>query len=546
MKRDRAALIVAPPERKHCVIPVCYLAHFPGNPRMPTLCRALGAATLLASLVAPLAAQDAAELCKSIGRVTVGQWSSYTMTGGKADGAKLRLAIVGQERRGDSTIYSLGISGNGGPSGKGGILQLLVPGFGVNATAIRGMIVKTAGQPAMKMPDQMVSMMGQNMGQNNEAVDVARRCASAQVVGWESVSVPAGSVRALHLKNVDGDEYWVGTTGGGVFKTTDGGATWLPVTDKYFGGTIGAIGVSESNPDVVYVGTGEYPIRGNVSHGEGVWKTTDGGKTWTHVGLEDTHQISRVRVHPTNPDTVWVGAQGHAFGPNADRGVYKTTDGGKTWRKVLFRNDSTGISDLVLDPSNSAVLYAAFWQAHRKPWQLVSGGAGGGVFKSSDGGEHWTELTHNTGLPAGLLGNIGLAVSPAKPARIWALIEADSGGVYRSEDGGATWRYINGERKLRQRPWYYSRIFADPKDTNTVYALNVLAYKSTDGGQTFRHLADPHGDNHDMWIASNDPQRMIEANDGGANVSVNGGKTWTDQDFATAQFYHVTTTNHFH
>src|SRR5213079_2013907 len=236
-----------------------------------------------------------------------------------------------------------------------------------------------------------------------------------------SVAV-AGSAARLN-------EYGMGTTGGGVFKTTDGGATWLQVTDKYFGGTIGAIGVSESNPDVVYVGTGEYPIRGNVSHGDGVWKTTDGGRTWTHVGLEDTHQISRVRVHPGNPDTVWVGAQGHAFGPNADRGVYKTTDGGKTWRKVLFRNDSTGISDLVLDPSNSAVLYAAFWQAHREPWQLVS---------------------------------------------------ADSGGVYRSEDGGATWRYINGERKLRQRPWYYSRIFADPKDTNTVYALNVLAYKSTD------------------------------------------------------------------
>ena len=355
--------------------------------------------------------------------------------------------------------------------------------------------------------------------------------------GGRSVAV-AGSAARLN-------EYWMGTTGGGVFKTTDGGATWLPVTDKYFGGTIGAIGVSESNPDVVYVGTGEYPIRGNVSHGDGVWKTTDGGKTWTHVGLEDTHQISRVRVHPNSPDTVWVGAQGHAFGPNADRGVYKTTDGGKTWRKVLFRNDSTGISDLVLDPSNSAVLYAAFWQAQRKPWQLVSGGAGGGIFKSSDGGEHWTELTHNAGLPAGLLGNIGLAVSPAKPARLWALIEADSGGVYRSEDGGATWRYINGERKLRQRPWYYSRIFADPKDTNTVYALNVLAYKSTDGGATFRRLRDPHGDNHDMWIAATDPQRMIEGNDGGANVSFNGGKTWSDQDYATAQFYHVTTTNHF-
>jgi len=341
------------------------------------------------------------------------------------------------------------------------------------------------------------------------------------------------------------NEFWMGTTGGGVFKTTDGGDTWLPVTDKYFGGTIGAFGVSESNPDIVYVGTGEYPIRGNVSHGDGVFKTTDGGKTWTFVGLAETQQISRVRVHPANPDIVWVGAQGHAFGPNAERGVYKTTDGGKTWNKVLFRNDSTGISDLVLDPSNPDVLYAAFWQAQRKPWQLVSGGPGGGIFKSTDGGEHWTELTHNPGLPSGLLGNIGLAISPAKPTRLWALIEADAGGVYRSEDGGATWRYINNERKLRQRPWYYSRIFADSKDTNTVYALNVLLYKSSDGAETFKHVPELHGDNHDMWIAPNDPQRMIEGNDGGASVSYNGGKTWTDQDFATAQFYHVTTTNHF-
>jgi photosystem II stability/assembly factor-like uncharacterized protein len=355
--------------------------------------------------------------------------------------------------------------------------------------------------------------------------------------GGRSVAVAGSASRPA--------EYWMGTTGGGVFKTTDGGHTWLPVTDKYFGGTIGAIGVSESNPDIVYVGTGEYPIRSNVSHGDGVFKTTNGGKTWTSVGLAETRQISRVRVHPTNPDVVWVGAQGHAFGPNAERGVYKTTDGGQTWRKVLFRNDSTGVSDLVLDPTDPDVLYAAFWQAQRKPWQLVSGGTGGGIFKSADGGEQWTELTRNPGLPAGLLGNIGLSVSPAKSSRVWVLIEAEAGGVYRSDDGGATWRYVNTERKLRQRPWYYSRIFADSKDTNTVYVLNVLQYKSTDGGETFKRLREPHGDNHDLWIAPNDPQRMINANDGGANVSFNGGKTWSDQDYATAQFYHVTTTNHF-
>src|SRR5947199_1356127 len=212
--------------------------------------------------------------------------------------------------------------------------------------------------------------------------------------GGRSVAV-AGSASRV-------GEYWMGTTGGGVFKTTDGGDTWTPVTDKYFGGTIGAIGVSESNPDIVYVGTGEYPIRGNVAAGDGVWKTTDGGKTWTSLGLAETQQISRVRVHPTNPDIVWVGAQGHAYGPNAERGVYKTTDGAKTWNKVLFRNDSTGVSDLVLDPSKRDVLYAAFWQAQRYPWKLVSGAPGGGIFKSTDGGEHWTELTHNPGLPPGL------------------------------------------------------------------------------------------------------------------------------------------------
>ena len=355
--------------------------------------------------------------------------------------------------------------------------------------------------------------------------------------GGRSVAVAGSASRP--------NEYWMGTTGGGVFKTTDGGDTWLPVTDKYFGGTIGGIGVSESNPDIVYAGTGEYAIRGNVSHGDGVWKTADGGRTWTFLGLAETQQIARVRVHPTGPDTVYVGALGHAFGPNPDRGVYKTTDGGKTWRNVLFRNDSTGVSDLVLDPGNPSVIYAALWQAQRRPWQLVSGGPGGGIFKSTDGGEHWTELTHNPGLPTGLLGNIGLAVSRAKPSRVWALIEAEQGGVYRSDDGGATWKYVNGDHKLRQRAWYYMKIFADPKDSNTVWTVNTGLYRSTDGGVTFRHVPDPHGDNHDLWIAPNDPQRMIEANDGGANVSFNGGKTWTDQDFATAQFYHVTTTNHF-
>ncbi len=355
--------------------------------------------------------------------------------------------------------------------------------------------------------------------------------------GGRSVAVAGSSKRPY--------EYYFGTTGGGVFKSTDGGITWAPVTDKYFGGTIGAIGISESNPDIVYVGTGEFPIRGNVSHGDGVFKSTDAGKTWAFVGLGDSRQISRVRVHPTNPDIVYVGVEGHVFGPNAERGVYKTTDGGKTWRNVLHRNDSTGVTDLAMDPSNPDVLYAAFWQASRTPWQLVSGGAGSGIFKSTDGGEHWTEITRKPGLPGGIIGNIGITVSAANPKRVWALIEADSGGVFRSDDGGATWKKTNSERNLRQRAWYYTRIFADPKDSSTVYALNTGFYKSTDAGKTFRSIQVPHGDNHDLWIAPNDPQRMIESNDGGANVSFNGGRSWSEQDQATGQFYHVVTTNHF-
>jgi photosystem II stability/assembly factor-like uncharacterized protein len=355
--------------------------------------------------------------------------------------------------------------------------------------------------------------------------------------GGRSVAVAGSSKRP--------NEYYFGTTGGGVFKTTDGGITWGPVTDKYFGGTIGAIGVSESNPDIVYVGAGEADIRGNVSHGDGVWRTTDGGKTWKSLGLTDTRQISRVRVHPTNPDIAYVGALGHVFGPNAERGVFKTTDGGKTWRKILYRNDSTGVTDLVMDPKNPETLYAALWQAWRTPWQLVSGGAGSGIFKTTDGGEHWTEITRNPGLPAGIIGNIGVAVSPVNPNHVWAIVEADSGGVFRSLDGGATWTRTNNERRLRQRAWYYTRIYADPKDENSVYVLNTGMYRSTDNGKTFRNIPVPHGDNHDLWIAPNDADRMIESNDGGANVSFNGGKSWTEQDQGTAQFYHVVTTNHF-
>jgi photosystem II stability/assembly factor-like uncharacterized protein len=337
----------------------------------------------------------------------------------------------------------------------------------------------------------------------------------------------------------------MGTTGGGVFKTTDGGMSWQPVTDKFFGGTVGYIAVAESNPDVVYVGTGEYAIRGNVSHGEGVWKTTDGGKTWSFLGLKETRQISRVRVHPTNPDIVWVAAQGSFWGPSKERGIYKSTDGGRTWQQLLFRDERTGASDLVLDPRDPDVMYAALWESYRNSWSMSSGGPGSTIMKTTDGGRTWAELGRNPGMPKGTLGNIGLAVSPANPRRLWALIEADSGGVFRSDDAGATWTRTNDERKLRQRAWYYSRVFADPKDTSVVYALNTGFYRSADGGRTFKAIPTPHGDDHDLWIAPNDPQRMVEGNDGGANVSVNGGKAWTNQQYATAQFYHVTTTNEF-
>jgi photosystem II stability/assembly factor-like uncharacterized protein len=357
--------------------------------------------------------------------------------------------------------------------------------------------------------------------------------------GGRSVAVAGSVARA--------NEYWMGTTGSGVFKTTDGGLTWLPMNDRYFGGTVGAVQVAPSNPDIVWVGGGETHIRGNTAPGDGVWKTTDAGRTWSRIAFFDVkNHINRIRIHPTDPNTVWLGVLGHVWGRNDQRGVFKTTDGGATWRKVLYRDDATGTSELVVDPNDPNVLYAAFWHAFRTPWLMNSGGPGGGMFKSTDGGETWREITANPGLPKGLWGKVGIAVSAAKSSKLWALIENDSGGVYRSDDAGATWTKVNDERKLRQRAWYYTRIFADPKDTNVVHALNVGWFRSNDGGKTFpQSVQVPHSDNHDLWIAPDNPQRMIEGNDGGANVSLNGGRTWTEQDFATAQMYHVTTTNHF-
>ncbi len=341
--------------------------------------------------------------------------------------------------------------------------------------------------------------------------------------------------------------YYMGATGGGVWKTTDGGLTWQATSDKDFtAGSIGAIAVAPSDPNVVYVGTGESPIRGNLSPGDGMYRSTDAGKTWIKVGLADAGQIAHIAVHPRNADLVYVAVLGHAFAPNATRGVFRSKDGGKTWEKILFKNDSTGAIDLAMDPTNPRILYAGFWQAVRRPWELVSGGPGSGIWKSTDGGDTWKDITRSRGLPEGIIGKIGLAVSSVSHDRVWALVEADSGGLFRSNDGGATWTRSSGDNEIRQRAWYFTHVVADPGNADGVYVLNVTLLKSVDGGKTFTNLHAPHGDHHALWIDPRDPQRMINGNDGGATLSQNGGATWTTLDNQpTAQFYHVITTTHF-
>jgi len=341
--------------------------------------------------------------------------------------------------------------------------------------------------------------------------------------------------------------FYFGATGGGVWKTNDSGNNWQPISDEYFKtGSVGAIGISESDPNVVYVGMGESPIRGNVSHGDGVYKSTDAGKTWKHIGLEDTQQIARVRVHPRNPDIVYVAALGHVFGPNEQRGVFRSTDGGKNWQKILFRSNKAGATDLILDPTNPNTIYAALWEVYRQPWTLESGGPGSGIFKSTDAGDTWNEITRNEGLPKGVIGNIGITVSPMNSDRVWAIVEADDGGVFRSDNGGKTWSKVNEQRNLRQRAWYYTRIYADPKNPDTVYVLNTGFYKSNDGGRTYSSFRPGHGDCHDLWIAPGDPMRMILGDDGGAEVTFNGGGSFSSIDNQpTAQFYRVALDNDF-
>lgn len=334
--------------------------------------------------------------------------------------------------------------------------------------------------------------------------------------------------------------YYFGGTGGGVWKTTDGGRNWRPMSDGFFKtGSVGAIAVADTDPNVVYVGMGEQALRGNASHGDGVYKSLDGGKTWKHMGLTETRQIGRVRVHPRNADVVYVCALGHMAGPNAERGVYKSVDGGVNWKQVFTRGTEAGCVDLSFEPGNPNVLYAGFWQVLRAPHKFDSGGPGSGLFKSVDGGETWKEIGRNPGGPKGLQGKVGVTVSPVNPERVWAIIEAEEGGVFRSDNGGGTWTRVNSDRMLRQRAWYYSRIYADPKKADTVYVLNVNFHRSDDGGRTYTTVGTPHGDNHDLWIAPDDSLRMIQSNDGGANVSRDGGVSWTNQAHPTAQFYRV-------
>jgi photosystem II stability/assembly factor-like uncharacterized protein len=341
-------------------------------------------------------------------------------------------------------------------------------------------------------------------------------------------------------------EYYFGATGGGLFKTTDGGVSWRPVTDGQIrSSSVGAVAVAESNPDIVYIGMGESQLRANVLQGDGVYRSSDSGRSWTHVGLQETQAIARIRIHPSDPNRAYVAALGHPFGPNPERGVFRTQDGGRTWKKILYRNERTGAVDLVLDPNDPQVLYATLWEVYRRPWKLWSGGEGSGIFKSTDGGETWSELTANPGFPGGVLGKITVTVSGADSRRVWANVEAEHGGLYRSDDGGASWTLINSDRDLWQRAFYFQRVQADPVDRNTVYVLNFRLLKSTDGGRTLELIPETHVDHHDLWIDPGDPSRMINGNDGGGVVSVNGGSTWTDMRYPTAQIYRLATTGDF-
>ena len=363
---------------------------------------------------------------------------------------------------------------------------------------------------------------------------------------WRGIGPYRGG-RAIAVTGVPGepDTFYFGGVAGGVWKSTDAGGSWKPIFDSQPMSSVGAIAVAPSNHEVIYVGSGEGALRGNITWGDGVYRSADGGKTWANIGLRDTRQIGAVIVDPTNPDIVLVAAIGHAFGPNTERGVFRTTDGGKTWSKVLFKDENTGAIDVTFDPTNPKIVYAALWQVRRQPWSFSSGGPGSGLYRSTDGGATWTQLKGN-GLPEGMLGRIDVSVSAADPKRIYAMIEAKEGGLFRSDDAGAHWGRVSEDGRIRQRAWYFSKIYADPKSVDTVYALNTGMLKSTDGGKNFALVSATHGDHHGLWIDPTDPRRLINANDGGASVSLDGGQTWSTQNNQpTAQFYHVAVSRDF-
>lgn len=364
---------------------------------------------------------------------------------------------------------------------------------------------------------------------------------------WRNIGPDRGG-RSIAASGVKGrrNEAYFGATGGGLWKTMDGGETWFPVTDgQVQSASVGAVAVSESNPDLVYIGMGETAIRGNIMPGDGVYRSADAGKTWTHVGFRESHGISKIRIHPTNPDIVFVASFGKYSVPSQERGVYKSVDGGKNWKRVLFRDDRSGAIDLAIDRTNPNVMYAALWEAFRKEYQMSSGGPGSGLFKSTDGGETWKEITRNPGLPAGLIGRIGVALTAANPNRVYALVENEKGGLFKSDDAGATWTLMNDNRSIRQRAFYYSHLFADHQNADVVYAQNTSLFRSADQGKTLTSVGNgTHGDFHDLWIDPEDPAHLVVANDGGGAVTTDTGRNWTAEDYPTAQWYHAITTKH--
>jgi photosystem II stability/assembly factor-like uncharacterized protein len=394
--------------------------------------------------------------------------------------------------------------------------------------------------------------LGVDAERDGQTADTASGLDPAIVKGfqWRSIG-PARGGRSITASGVKGQPKigYFGATGGGLWKTSDGGETWTPVTDgQITSSSVGALAVSESNPDMLFIGMGESCIRGNIQPGDGVYKSTDAGKTWTHVGFRDSQAISKIRIHPANPDIVFVASFGKYGAPSNERGIYKSADGGATWQRKLFRDNKTGGVDIWIDRRNPSVIFAALWEAYRVEYQMSSGGPGGGLFKSTDGGETWKEITRNPGLPAGVVGKIGVSISGADSNRVYAIIENENGGLFSSDDAGATWKLVNEARTIRQRAFYYTHITADPNNKDTVYVLNTAAFRSTDGGKTLAQIGSgTHGDYHDLWIDPDDSNHVMLGNDGGGAITYNVGspqRTWSDEDYPTGQFYHVATTTH--